>query len=56
MCPSFWRVSVAGRVHCAIPRVASCARNEGADGPQLGGARDGVGPTGPQFAPTPAQV
>lgn len=46
MCPSFWRVSVAGRAHSAIPRVASCARREGADGPQLVGARDGARPPG----------
>lgn len=42
MCPSFWRVSVAGRVHSAIPRVASCAWNEGSDGPQLLGAGGGL--------------
>lgn len=56
MCPSFWRVSVAGRVHSAIPRVASWVRSEGSDGPQLVGARDGAGPTRPQVAPAPAQV
>lgn len=43
MCPSFWRVSVTGRVHS--PRVASCAWKEGSHGPQLVGAGVGAGLT-----------
>lgn len=48
-CPSFWSVSVTGRVHSASLRVASCAWN----GPQLvgGGREAGQGRPLPQVAP-----
>lgn len=52
MCPSFWTVSVTGRVHSARLRVASCAWND----PQLVGGGREAAPGRPLRALVPALV